>query len=110
MGFVCPNVSCRRIFAKPLKTYIVGVSKEPYDACPFCLTEIPKTAVPDQLVPSEQEDEKEKDLPKQSEFASAPPDCKREFGYLGRRAAKEQIPDECLTCQVLMQCMRKTPS
>jgi hypothetical protein len=108
MSYVCPNSSCRRVFAKTLKTVNIGVSKEAYDACPFCLTEIPKGSVPTHLVPEKQETAHETDATMQSELPNTPLDCKKEFGYLGRRAPKEPIPDDCLTCNVIVQCMRKT--
>jgi hypothetical protein len=33
--------------------------------------------------------------------------CLNHFGYLSERKTKEQIPDECLTCKDILQCMLK---
>jgi hypothetical protein len=35
--------------------------------------------------------------------------CLNQFGYLSERKTKEQIPDECLTCKDILQCMQKKP-
>jgi hypothetical protein len=98
-------MSCRRIFKNTLKTVAVGNSNGPYDACPYCLTEISadaetvsETTLPKIEVPPQ------KDASKQDETFKAPPECKNHFGYLGQRAGKG-IPDECLTCSVIVQCM-----
>ena len=34
-------------------------------------------------------------------------DCKKHFGYLSERSGKN-IPDECLICKAIVQCMLKT--
>jgi hypothetical protein len=35
------------------------------------------------------------------------PGCKHHIGYLGEREPNVQIPDECLTCKEIVQCMLK---
>jgi hypothetical protein len=108
-GFVCPNASCRKIFTIPLEATNVQVSKEPYKACPFCLTKItgdpeiisnipPKEEIP--AAPIEANNKKEED-------AASSPGCSKHFGFLSERAANVPIPDECLTCSDVVQCMRK---
>lgn len=80
-----------------------------YNACPFCLTELRQDAQPTVLSAPKVDSVQEKEDPKRGDFPSAPSGCTREFGYLGRRTAKEQIPDECLTCTLIVQCMIKPP-
>jgi hypothetical protein len=106
MGFVCPNTSCRKVFTRPLKTVNVGVSSEPFNACPYCLTEITGEAKPISAAP-QVEVTKEPETATKTESPLAPAECKRHFGYLSQRGAKEQIPDECLTCKEIVQCMFK---
>ena len=105
--FLCPNASCHRVFKHPLKTVNVGVSAEPFDACPFCLTEILPNSVPALVSPPQEERMVKSDVQKQVDTLSTSAECKKQFGYLSQRAAKDQIPDECLTCKVIVQCMLK---
>jgi len=35
------------------------------------------------------------------------PGCEHHFGYLSQRASKEKIPEECMTCEKIVQCMLK---
>lgn len=45
--FTCPNLSCGKVFDKPLKALNLQQSANvPYDACPYCLTEINLDAEP----------------------------------------------------------------
>jgi len=40
-SFTCPNPSCGKVFANPLKAEnLCAKETQPYDACPYCLTEI----------------------------------------------------------------------
>jgi len=33
--------------------------------------------------------------------------CVRHFGYLSKRSKKEKIPEECIICENIVQCMLK---
>jgi len=33
--------------------------------------------------------------------------CKNHFGYLSQQSVKGQIPDECMVCKDVIQCMLK---
>ncbi|MEM2971570.1 MAG: hypothetical protein QW270_04010 [Candidatus Bathyarchaeia archaeon] len=45
----------------------------------------------------------------QPEKESKPPPkvgrCTHFFGYLSKRSAKDKIPEECLTCGKIVECM-----
>lgn len=101
-NFRCPNVSCHRTFAKPLKaSNLQKQSGEPYDACPYCLTEI---TVDDE----EHGDAVEQNCaPTVFQNATKSPECKKHLGYLGERSVKEPVPDECMMCTAVVQCMLK---
>jgi hypothetical protein len=108
--FICPNQSCRKTFTKPIKTFVVGISEEAYNACPHCLTPIPADlqttaveAIPKAASPVQVQAISEK----QSDASQTPSECKNYFGYLGARSGKE-IPDDCLTCKLIVQCMMKS--
>jgi hypothetical protein len=87
-----------------------------YDACPYCLTEI----VVDASSPvSEEEPQREikeinveetsgpakKEKPVQP--AAPAPNCSHQLGYLSKRSPKEKIPEECMMCNSIVECMLK---
>jgi hypothetical protein len=99
-------------------------SEEPYDACPYCLTEIvqeeePKSASyePETFEPEETEELEEaetevEETPQMEETvetpkAETPSECLHHLGYLSERSSKEQIPDECMMCKDIVSCMLK---
>ncbi|MGD0643545.1 MAG: hypothetical protein ABSA75_01420 [Candidatus Bathyarchaeia archaeon] len=94
-------------------------SAEPYAACPYCLTKIteaqleaenkPEKATEPQLE-AENKPEKaqiETGLPeeKPTKNREKPLTCHHYLGYLSERAQKEQIPDECIVCKDIVECM-----
>ncbi len=108
--FTCPNASCRKVFTKPLKALnLQQDSKETYDACPYCLTEIPI----EEELPVSYEDPKEtevveKEYPAERvEIPEKPSECSHHLGYLSERSSKETIPDECMMCKNIVECMLK---
>jgi hypothetical protein len=87
-SFSCPNISCGKIFTKPLKAVNLQFGPDAfYDACPYCLTKISpndRTAV----VPVEESRS-----------------CQHYLGYLCEREKKTDIPDECMICKDIVACM-----
>ncbi len=108
--FTCPNPSCKKVFSAPLKTInLQQDSTDPYDACPYCLTRMTED-------PIKIEDRHEKSPVEQAPLAEnkgatnakdndKPPACHKHLGYLSERAQKEQIPDDCLVCKDIVECM-----
>ena len=95
----CPNISCGKVFERPLKTLNVQQGAESvYDACPYCLSEL-------------------KDNEAESPVASAPAEvkigdtsfCPLHLGYLYERKVKDNVPDGCLVCKNIVTCMLKDP-
>ena len=98
-------------------------SEEPYDACPYCLTEIiledessvaydepEETLEPEEISESEEaetEVEEAVDVGEQVETPEASSECAHYLGYLSEKSSKEQIPDECMTCKDIVTCMLK---
>jgi hypothetical protein len=128
--FTCPNTACGKVFTKPLKALNLQQDTEgPYDACPYCLTEItvndepvipveePETLEPEPLEPEtlgsevsvEAEPEVEEVAPveEQAAVAEAPSECSHYLGYLSERASSDNIPDECMMCKEIVTCMLK---
>lgn len=38
-----------------------------------------------------------------------PQNCQHQFGYLSQRSEGEEIPEECMLCEKLLECMRLKP-
>ncbi|MGB9675810.1 MAG: hypothetical protein ACPL0C_01305 [Candidatus Bathyarchaeales archaeon] len=116
-SFTCPNPSCGRVFTKPIKAENLSLKNGTYDACPYCLTEI--TVEKSILITEETEKEKptpliEKSVKQEaqptlervhSETITKPDTCAHHFGYLSQRSTKEKIPEECMMCEKIVQCM-----
>jgi len=115
-GFTCSNPSCGRAFTNPIKAQnLASKESESYEACPYCLTKIIVEEEPSPLLEEKQEpdvsetkikksvtrsiDEKRKKVP--SEIQG----CLHHFGYLSKRSTKEKIPEECIVCGNIVQCM-----
>jgi hypothetical protein len=97
-------------------------NEEPYDACPYCLTEIvveeepadvytePETLEKEEI---EEPEETEVEEPAQAEepveapAAETPSECAHYLGYLSEKSSNEQIPDECMMCKDIVTCMLK---
>ncbi|MGB9854487.1 MAG: hypothetical protein ACPLRY_06765 [Candidatus Bathyarchaeales archaeon] len=82
-----------------------------YEACPYCLTEITMEkgiSISEKQKPL---DEKEIEISvktdKTAQSAVETNECKHYFGYLSERTKKEGLPEECLLCGKIVQCMLK---
>ncbi|MGZ4850388.1 MAG: hypothetical protein ACXV2C_03300 [Candidatus Bathyarchaeia archaeon] len=101
--FTCSNPSCKKTFNVPLKTLNLNQdSAEPFDACPYCLTRIEGNNEPEKTI-AKSTLHKEKPAQKKEK----PIDCHYHFGYLSEREQKEQIPDDCIVCKDILDCMLK---
>jgi hypothetical protein len=114
--FVCPNSSCGLVFSKPVKVKNMGSEdSQCYDACPRCLTAITMEesapvfeAKPDATT----EDNKvQEPMVNNSEETKAKPSatvhCSHHLGYLSERSKNEKIPEDCMVCENIVQCMLK---
>ncbi|MCS7123946.1 MAG: hypothetical protein NZ932_00805 [Candidatus Bathyarchaeota archaeon] len=114
----CPNPTCGKTFTKPLKAENLSYGTLViYEACPYCLTEI---AV-DEAVPSVEQKPAtvEKDVAKmepettqEAKTSLQQPSvetssCKHYFGYLSERSSRDNLPEECMVCPNIVQCMLK---
>ena len=124
---VCPNPKCGREIEEPILLTNLSVKPtEQYDACPYCFTKIePETTVVQEevtpqveVVLEESEDsgsevlKKVEDLirvskePQEKEKKTS--GCPESFGYLANRPKDAPIPQECLLCPKMVDCMLKT--
>lgn len=110
----CPNPSCGKVFNNPIKAEnLCSKNVEVYDACPFCLAEI--TLDKNSIIIDEKKDFKTKESEEEKcpevktsvENLPRVHGCSHHLGYLSQRSPKEKIPEECMVCENIVQCMLK---
>jgi hypothetical protein len=107
-AFTCQNVSCKRTFNTPLKTFNLQLSPtESYSSCPFCLTEIkiPQKPIESQLENRQSDVDQRASKEKADKNNDTLTKCHFHPGYLSERTSKENIPDDCLVCKDIIECM-----
>jgi hypothetical protein len=102
--------SCGEKFEKPLFTTLASgqVIKE-YYACPKCLSKIISVDVQkpkkvDQSEITKEEPPKIENITVEKKKEEIP-GCKNTIGYLKRRPKNTPIPEECFTCNKMIDCM-----
>jgi hypothetical protein len=103
------------VFSNPIKAENLK-DDESYDACPYCLTELTmekEVEIEDEQKPESTEARSGQISEvlvknKPAEPHARVQGCAHHFGYLSTRAAKEKIPEECMVCESIVQCMLKT--
>ena len=126
-SLICPNKDCGRTFTKPLSTQkIERDSTKTYNACPYCLTELSLNEIENESQTEKEDSEPE--LEEKQYFESSEDenkvlnqevnvesfgknnenesDCRYHIGYLGEEK-HDQIPDECLVCLKIIECMHQ---
>jgi len=116
-SYICENPSCGKTFTMPLETMNLRAEEsEPFLARPYCLKEV---VPPNNETPVEEIHESEMNLPidsgnapKMRKQSKEPPtkmvSCGHHMGYLSERSKKEAIPEECIICEHIVECMLKT--
>jgi DNA-directed RNA polymerase subunit RPC12/RpoP len=74
---------------------------ETYYACPRCLTKVPES----RQQKSEESPVSLSKMMKGSEKHEEKAGCGHFFGYLGKRPKDTAIPEDCLTCEKMIECM-----
>lgn len=115
----CANLcsECGREFSKPIlaTNYSVGPA-ETYPACPYCLSKFDVKALE---APGEEEREVKPQIKTLGERAGpkvveekkaeekkvASVECSHRFGYLREKPKDAPIPEECLTCPMMLKCL-----
>jgi hypothetical protein len=114
-SYTCQNPSCRKCFTSPLKAVNLRQNpQETYYACPYCLTKI--LTIEESLKPALKKSEpeiedllsktKEKER-KEKQKGDKKANCNYHPGYLSERSSNQPIPDECLVCKDILNCMLK---
>ena len=104
----CPNDACGKVFTQPLTTLNrQQSSKEPYNACPYCLTEITITETESKNPPEKPATKITFPEEKTSQNQEKLSNCEHYFGYMNEKEHKQQMPEECMLCSQIIECMVK---
>lgn len=103
---ICPNPACKKTFNAPLKALnLQDESAEPYSACPYCLTPLVEEKVQISWKPEKEQEENTPSKEKSNKSKEKPSACHYHMGYLSEGERKGQIPDECVVCKDIVDCM-----
>ncbi|MEM2969108.1 MAG: hypothetical protein QXJ76_07385 [Candidatus Bathyarchaeia archaeon] len=104
--------TCNKEFATPIFAVISsGYLIEEYYACPRCLSKVTKIEAGKTIEVEETEEEKQEEAPAQKleiaieEKREETFGCSHHLGYLKQRPKNTPIPEECLTCAKMIECM-----
>ena len=112
--YVCVNENCGREFEKPI--LITNKSVNPpqtYLGCPYCLSRIDVEVSEAEKIEEKIEQTSklieikkiiEKNAKKEKEKAKEIK-CPYHFGYLKEKGKDSPIPEECLVCPKMLECM-----
>jgi len=101
--------ACGEAFEQPLLAMVFSDALvEEYYACPKCLSKVASLGHQKDFEVDETEQE-EVEEPVTADVAAdavdGPSGCMHNLGYLKRRAKSDPIPEECLTCSKMIDCM-----
>jgi len=93
---ICPNPKCHKKIEEPI--LLNNLSKTPaeqYYACPHCFIKLDVISAQPQKEKEEKKEEK------------GPSKCAGYLGYLAILPKNKPIPQECLTCPKILDCVMK---
>ena len=99
--------TCGEEFETPLLAMVSSAFVvEEYYACPKCLSKVGSLEQPKNLEVDETVNEEEEALEmKIEDTGKESVTCAHHLGYLKRRPKDTPIPEECLTCSKMIDCM-----
>lgn len=101
-GFTCDE--CGNTFRTPILARVLTDGNiQTYDACPRCMTKVANAKV------GKSEGRKMGNVSKTSEEAHSGSEdikvCGHFFGYLGKRPKTAPVPEPCLICAKMVECL-----
>lgn len=102
--------ACGRMFENSIRlTNLSAMPMQTYNACPFCFSKLDENEVlgepNDSKVPISNDSNIVFGKSPKSVDVSERIGCPHHFGYLKKRPKNTPIPDACLTCQKMIQCL-----
>ena len=106
----CFCEACGRTFENPIRlTNLSATPLQIYNACPFCFSKLDEDVVLEELDNLKVLSLKDSNIgfeEKQKNRKSLEPTgCPHYFGYLKKRPKNTPIPEACLTCEKMIQCV-----
>jgi hypothetical protein len=102
----CPNNKCGKVFDKSLQTInLQQNSSTPYNSCPYCFTEITLSESEIENPPEESFTASELEKEETAGDLGKTIICNHHLGYLKEKELKQQIPEECILCARVIDCM-----
>jgi hypothetical protein len=111
---ICPNPRCNRKIEEPILLKSLSTApEEQYYACPHCFIKLDVDA--EKAQPQKEEEKLEEEKLEKEKPAVKPPEkegkgpsgCPHHFRYLAKRPKNAPIPQECLICSKVVECMLK---
>ena len=104
-GSLCE--ACGRIFLNSIQlTNHSATPMETYNACPFCFAKQQDLRLEQSEVKISTTSESEEiPLSTIDDSNTKQTDCPHKFGYLKTRPKNTSVPDDCLTCPKMIQCL-----
>lgn len=100
----CTCDECGEMFRKPLlATVVSNDSSEKYYACPRCLTKVSEVKAQQKEESSEAPSKRDPNQGGTESESTAK--CQHFLGYLKKRPKDASIPDHCLTCPKMVECL-----
>ncbi len=100
---------CGEEFETPLLAMVSsGYQVEEYYACPRCLSKVSGVSHQQDAEADEAEDTEPEPVPVATVVEPKAEDtvaCQHHMGYLKRRSKNSPIPEECLVCNKMIDCM-----
>ena len=114
---MCVYERCGKSFTAPVR--LTDLSHKPrsetYYACPYCFSKMDdsehdishelKLRKADGYEAEIGDSPKKQTTPKDNEKQDTTIECPHHVGYLKKRSKDESVPDSCLTCPKILQCM-----
>lgn len=111
----CNCDACGRVFDNPIElTILSSTPLQTYKACPFCFSKVdegPSMEDFRKTIFSSSPQDLMGTLETPQDKSPAEPDtsneeaCPHHLGYLRKRPKNSPIPDSCLTCRKMVQCV-----
>lgn len=103
-GFTCER--CERAYEKPVLASVVSSGQtQVYYACPWCLTRVSPVQAEETFCEPASPDRADQAKKAATVEKVAAAGCTHYFGYLKKREKDKPIPDECLTCSKMVDCL-----
>jgi hypothetical protein len=109
LPLICTNEKCGRYVPKPIIIHDLNLRTK-YRGCPYCFTELPEITVrrrnkPVHGIKITEEFTKKMAQDDTPHGPGQTEECARKFGYLSERPRDEDIPEQCMTCPKMIECM-----